>query len=82
MYSFVPCLQFLQPAISHIFGLAILAWIYVGWAFIGYIITQKFGYYFFNPYQVGYQYVGGEVVDFTLGEETCESLMSHLPRRY
>jgi hypothetical protein len=51
-----------------------LAWIYVGWVFIGYIITQKFGYY----YQVGWEYIGGAVVAFTLLEEICDYLSSYL----
>lgn len=44
--------------VAHFVGLLVLAYIYIAWAYLGYRITSKYGYYFFNHNKVGYKYAG------------------------
>ncbi|KAG9232222.1 hypothetical protein BJ875DRAFT_515129 [Amylocarpus encephaloides] len=39
---------------AHIFGTTFLSLAYVGWAYVGYSATGKFGYYFFDHNKVGW----------------------------
>ncbi|CZR67593.1 uncharacterized protein PAC_17492 [Phialocephala subalpina] len=42
---------------AHTAGLTVLSFIYIGWTYIGYIVQDKFAYYFFDHKQVGWEYV-------------------------
>ncbi|KAH8652690.1 hypothetical protein BGZ60DRAFT_436275 [Tricladium varicosporioides] len=52
---------------SHIFGTTALSLFYVLWAFLGHHITGKFGYYFFDPEQVGWDNASASIMAFAAG---------------
>ncbi|KAE8442242.1 hypothetical protein EG329_003713 [Mollisiaceae sp. DMI_Dod_QoI] len=51
---------------AHILGLSILSWIYVAWAFVGYIVTDQYPYFFFDHKQVGWEYAVGSWAGFAV----------------
>jgi hypothetical protein len=55
--SLVHVLTWLQPLGAHIVGLAILSWFYIGWTYVGYIVTDQYTYWFLDHKQVGWEYV-------------------------
>ncbi|KAF8857826.1 hypothetical protein BDZ45DRAFT_674440 [Acephala macrosclerotiorum] len=42
---------------AHTAGITVLSFVYIGWTYIGYIVQDKFPYYFFDHKQVGWEYV-------------------------
>ncbi|KUJ07623.1 uncharacterized protein LY89DRAFT_660408 [Mollisia scopiformis] len=46
-----------EPVGAHVAGLGALSFIYVGWQYVGYIVSDKFAYFFFDHKQVGWEYV-------------------------
>lgn len=45
------------PIWAHIVGLTMLSLLYVGWAYIGKMVTDKYSYYFLDYNQIGWEYV-------------------------
>ncbi|KAH6718614.1 hypothetical protein DL95DRAFT_461681 [Leptodontidium sp. 2 PMI_412] len=62
-YSSIKC-QFPIPA--HVIGLSILTLAYIGWAYVGYIVTDKWALYFLNHQEMKWEHVIGSWVGFVV----------------
>ena len=58
--------------IIHILGFTVLSLCYFGWAFVGYIVCKKYGYFFFNHDRIGWEYVGIAIVGFVVLSNICK----------
>ena len=67
--------NFSQAVWAHIFGTTFLSLAYVGWAYVGYAATDKFGYYFFDHNKVGWDDATAAIMAFcaTCNTGTCRS---------
>jgi hypothetical protein len=63
----------LQPISAHILGLTFLSGCYVGWTWVGYVVCDKYAYYFFDHHEHGWQYYGIAVLSFIIVTNTCKS---------
>ena len=55
-------------------GLIVLSLCYLGWAAIGYILTDKYYYFFFDHKQVGWERVGEATGAFLVSTIICKFL--------
>ncbi|KAG0649618.1 hypothetical protein D0Z07_4049 [Hyphodiscus hymeniophilus] len=53
-----------EPVGAHMVGLSTFSLAYVGWTFLGYVVTDKYHYFFFNHKIVGWEHFGLNVVGF------------------
>lgn len=60
-----------QAVGPHVVGLAILSWIALGWQYIGYIVSDKFAYFFLDHKQVGWEWVVGSWILFAIANNIC-----------
>ncbi|CZT42039.1 uncharacterized protein RSE6_01869 [Rhynchosporium secalis] len=54
------------PVGAHVVGLSLLTFAYIGWAYIGYIVTDKWAMYFLNHKEMQWEHVIGSWVGFVV----------------
>jgi hypothetical protein len=62
----------MQQLSAHLFGLAFLCFLYIGWAYIGYVVTGKYVWWFLDHNQVKWEFVVAGWVAFAALTEICE----------
>lgn len=65
-------LRLSQPIWAHILGLSTLCGMYIGWAYIGKIITGTYVYFFFNFQEIGWEYALLSVGSFVGLTNICD----------
>ncbi|PMD22359.1 hypothetical protein NA56DRAFT_670422 [Hyaloscypha hepaticicola] len=60
-----------EPLSAHLFGLAFLCFLYIGWAYIGYVVTDKYVWWFLDHNQVKWEFVVAGWVAFAALTEIC-----------
>jgi len=53
------------PIWAHIVGLSVLSFLYVGWTFVGYVVTDRYAYFFFDHHRIGWLYVATAILAFS-----------------
>jgi hypothetical protein len=59
--------------LAHVAGLSVLSLLYTAWAYVGYIATDKYAYYFFDHKKVGWEYVAAAIVAFVALASICKA---------
>lgn len=65
-------LNMFQPVWNHVFALAVLSLVYVGWAAIGKYIVGRYTYFFFDHEKTGWEYYWASVAAFVVLVELCK----------
>lgn len=63
-----------QPVWNHVFALAVLSLVYVGWAAIGKHYVGKYTYFFLDHEKNGWEYYWASVAAFVVLVELCKFL--------
>jgi hypothetical protein len=62
----------LQPLGCHLAGLVFLAFLYIGWTYIGYVVADKYVWWFLDHKQVKWEYVVASWFGFAALTDICE----------
>jgi hypothetical protein len=56
----------------HVVGLSALSFFYIIWAYIGYIVTDQYAYFFLDHKKIGWEYVSGAIISFVVLGDICK----------
>lgn len=63
-----------KPVWNHVFAIAILTLIYVGWAAIGHHVVGKYTYFFLDHEKTGWECYWVSIAGFVFISELCKIL--------
>jgi len=69
-----------HPIWAHVQGLIVLSLSYIGWAYVGYIVTDQYPYYFLDKHEVGWEYVVTAVTSFVAAGQVAFAFTYQLTR--
>ena len=62
-----------QPIYAHVTGISSLAMMYIGWAYAGHEITDRYAYFFLDHKKNGWDYTAGAIATFVALSNICKS---------